>query len=712
VTVAAGVDVYYCLRVENTGNVAFESISVTDNALGITNLVVTFQQPLPPGASIPLPSTVITGFGPVAVTEDTVNTVEYTLTAIEGSTVNGTASATVTVVAPAPDANVQKTVGAIPGCSDSSELSIATGLDVYYCLVVENSGNVPFDTLVFTDTTLSVTNEVITFPQPLPPQGTISFTRAAVPEFGPVTVFTDTINTIEYQLIGVEGSTVNGTASATVTTGPAEPSAVVTKTVGTTPGCSDTSDATVVAGTNAYYCLRIENTGNVPFASVTITDTNLGMTNQVISFSAPIPPSVAAPLPSTAVPQFGPVLITEDTVNTLDYKLTGTEGSTTSGTASATVTTIPAEPSAVVTKTVGTAPGCASTSEITVIAGTNVFYCLSVANTGNVSFGSVAITDDALGISNLVVTFPVPVPPSTSIPLPSGVVTGFGPVVINEATVNTLEYVLTAVEGSTIQGTASATVNVEDFDPGAVVTKTVGTTPGCASTSEITVDPGALVFYCLTVENTGNVPFTSISITDPNVDLSNELFPFPVPLPPGASIPLPSAVVTGFGPVVINETTVNTLEYALAGTDGSTVEGTASATVNMTPISIELEKTVGTTANQCATTSTITVPAGTTVFYCYTITNTGEFTLTLHNLQDSELGAIHSNLELELAPGASDSSTIESDTITTNTTNTATWTAFVELDGASTSATDTATVNVEGAEGEDISLPIIRVGSQ
>ncbi len=43
--------------------------------------------------------------------------------------------------------------------------------------------------------------------------------------------------------------------------------------------------------------------------------------------------------------------------------------------------------------------------------------------------------------------------------------------------------------------------------------------------------------------------------------------------------------------------------------------------------SISLAKTVGTTAGVCATTSTISVSAGTTVYYCYEVTNTGDVTL-------------------------------------------------------------------------------------
>jgi len=113
---------------------------------------------------------------------------------------------------------------------------------------------------------------------------------------------------------------------------------------------------------------------------------------------------------------------------------------------------------------------------------------------------------------------------------------------------------------------------------------------------------------------------------------------------------------------------------------------------------IELAKTVGTEAGVCATTDAITVPAGTTVYYCYEVTNTGNVELTTHDLADDQVGTIFSGLSYALAPGAS-ANTVAlgvtvSAVINTTTTNTATWTAYV-VGGPSAQATDSATVTVE-----------------
>ena len=94
---------------------------------------------------------------------------------------------------------------------------------------------------------------------------------------------------------------------------------------------------------------------------------------------------------------------------------------------------------------------------------------------------------------------------------------------------------------------------------------------------------------------------------------------------------------------------------------------------------IELNKTVGTVPGVCATTNKITVPAGTEVYYCYQIENTGDVTLTYHSLVDTELGTLATNLPYALAPGAFSPQVIVPATIYITTTNVATWTAVSDL---------------------------------
>ncbi|MBE7528546.1 MAG: hypothetical protein HND44_23745 [Chloroflexi bacterium] len=113
---------------------------------------------------------------------------------------------------------------------------------------------------------------------------------------------------------------------------------------------------------------------------------------------------------------------------------------------------------------------------------------------------------------------------------------------------------------------------------------------------------------------------------------------------------------------------------------------------------IAITKTVGTAPGVCAATDTITVDEGTTVYYCYAVTNTGNVPLGLHDLDDSELGNLFTGLAYNLLPGASVDTVAAgltiSATLNVTTTNTATWTAYNAGPINLVTATASATVNV------------------
>lgn len=151
------------------------------------------------------------------------------------------------------------------------------------------------------------------------------------------------------------------------------------------------------------------------------------------------------------------------------------------------------------------------------------------------------------------------------------------------------------------------------------------------------------------------------------------------------------------GPGLVRSTG-NSITFAFC-TDASVVRSGWAAVVRTTE-ALALTKTVGTTPGVCAATSTISVPSGTTVYYCYTVTNVGTTTASTHSLVDDQIGTIFSGLNYTLAPGASIDTVTTGlsipSVINTTTTNTATWTSGAL--SASASATVTVpTYNVTAA---------------
>jgi len=129
---------------------------------------------------------------------------------------------------------------------------------------------------------------------------------------------------------------------------------------------------------------------------------------------------------------------------------------------------------------------------------------------------------------------------------------------------------------------------------------------------------------------------------------------------------------------------------------------------------IVMTKTVGTDPGACATTSNISVGYGSTVYYCYTVTNTGNVTLTGHTLTDDVLGTVLGpDFAYNLVPGASAYITASYVLTGTSVTNTALWEASINstvVATATASATVTGTptdVTISGVGGQTTSNGVV-----
>ncbi len=151
------------------------------------------------------------------------------------------------------------------------------------------------------------------------------------------------------------------------------------------------------------------------------------------------------------------------------------------------------------------------------------------------------------------------------------------------------------------------------------------------------------------------------------------------PHPPGGASS-DGASVSGMAPLVAARSKV--------------ISATSQAKVNV-PVSLVLTKTVGIDPLTCATTRAITVTGESDVTYCYAVQNSDVVTRSLHDLVDSDLGALYNGFPYELGPGATTFLT-QTRSLTQTTTNLATWTAYNEGPADVISATDMATVTVLG----------------
>jgi hypothetical protein len=452
------------------------------------------------------------------------------------------------------------------------------------------------------------------------------------------------------------------------------------KTVGLNSSeCAGETEIVVPAGTPVTYCFEITNTGTAELGLHDLVDDHLGVILDGLPFT--LMPGASAFLTQTAV-------IETDTTNTATWTAYNPGPSDVAvATASASVW-MPA-PEIELVKTVGlNSSECAEETEIVVLPGTPVTYCFAITNSGNFTLGMHDLIDDHLGV--ILDGLPFTLMPGASVFLTQTAV-------IENDTTNTA--IWTAYNpGPTDEVTATASASVWMPTPEVELVKTVGLSSSeCAKESEIVVLPGTPVTYCFEITNTGTAELGLHDLIDDHLGVILDGLPYT--LMPGASVFLTQTAV-------IETDTTNTATwtaYNLGPTDE--VSATASASVWMPAPEIELVKTVGLNSSECAEETEIVVRPGTPVTYCFAITNSGNFTLGLHDLVDDHLGVILDGLPYTLMPGASVFLT-QTAVIVTDTTNTATWTAYNLGPTDEVSATASATVNLP-VEEYPLYLPVV-----
>lgn len=245
----------------------------------------------------------------------------------------------------------------------------------------------------------------------------------------------------------------------------------------------------------------------------------------------------------------------------------------------------------------------------------------------------------------------------------------------------------------TVQEDAEPPVLEEPDKPVAalVLTKTVGAIPNiCATTSIITAAIGTVLYYCYTVQNVGNITFTTHTVTDSQYEgtltdhVAYTLFPDSM------------AMLIVSSTAGVQQTPVSTGTWIASSWNPTTTSGmtaTASDTTTVLVPSLRVTETVGTDPHQCATANQLDSAVGAQVIYCYTAYNEGGVTLRIHNVTDSRLGLLKGDSPLLLAPSATLHFTTTA-LVTQTTTNVFTWTGYItDVTGISTVATATATVH-------------------
>ena len=366
---------------------------------------------------------------------------------------------------------------------------------------------------------------------------------------------------------GLQGSVVAAVVTAKIE---------VTKTVGTVAGvCASTQSIQVAQNTPVYYCVTVKNAGVVDLNYHEVSDPLLGVT---LAVTIPLAPGAEVAVTNLLAAGLGPVTANAPITNTV--VVTSFPSSTAlnvSASASSQAKLLVVAPKIVVTKTVGTVPGaCATTNNVTIQAGSPVFYCITIHNTGDIPLLQHTVDDSmfsaALGGPQ---TIDYPLMPGATVVVTqvNGVLLSPGAVTTN---IENLVTVTSSVElplvQPTVQDVAAAAIapvtakavavgqssaSLAVVPPKIEVTKTVGTVAGvCAATQSIQVAQNTLIYYCVTVKNVGIGLLTYHLVSDPLLGVT---IPVTYPLGPGEKLEATNALFPVLGPIPAIAAITNTV---------------------------------------------------------------------------------------------------------------------------------------------------------
>ncbi len=286
------------------------------------------------------------------------------------------------------------------------------------------------------------------------------------------------------------------------------PAIALTQTVGANPAeCAPTSEFTLTTGEAATYCFTVANTGNLTLTTHTLTDTIWGdlLTTQTYTLA----PGAVFTFTHTATP-------TTSTVNVGWW--TATEGTyTVTAQASATVTVLPPfipTPAIALTQTVSDNLCVLSSTTLTVTVNDPVHFCLTLHNTGNVTFTQHNLSNTLLGLNT-----------SLSLTLPPNAITTtliFTYIPTTPGSLTSTTSLIATNGGFTATATATTGLVVQAPEPGILLSPAAFT---------ITQLFNLNTTHTLTIQNTGNTTLTwSLTTTAPVADAQPLALSYPTML--------------------------------------------------------------------------------------------------------------------------------------------------------------------------------------
>jgi len=657
----AGDTVTYTFTVTNDSNLTLTGLEVVDPMLGdVTCRSTTLA---------PRASTTCTAAPHVLTQAEVdagrvVNTATAGATQPDGTAVSDADTATVTIDG-SNSVDLSKTAGAPTVAAGSDSQRTDAGDSITYTFTVANTGNQTLTDVTIADARLGVTGLV------------------CAPSLAPGATATCTA-TYTLTQADLDAGTVRNTATATATppggatpvtddasatsTLPASPGIAIDKVAGEPTVTGGRLGTTTDAGDTITYTLTVTNTGTVTLRDVEVTDEKLGLAGVRCSGASTLAPGASATCTFTYT-LAQPDIDAGGVTNVASVTGTPPSGAAVTASDSARVD-IPADNSLTLTKTGSSVRDLDGNGAD---AGDTISYTFTVTNTGSTALAPVTIDDAKLGLDDFLCVASLAPGASVTCPAPSPYVLTQDDV-DNGAVDNTATVSGGAPNGPDATASDDETVNIDNVAV-LTLTKTAGTPTTAGGRLADVTDAGDTITYSFVVTNSSNLTIDDVAVSDP---LVGAVTCTQQTLAPGESTTCTAA------PHVLTQRDIDAGSVSntatVRGTDpaGGAVTDTDSALVVIDPASV---LTIDKTASAIDDRDGNGPDAGDRITYSFTVTNTGNTTLSIVTVSDPTLKLTNLQCEAVLSPGESVTCTAPHDI------------TQAEVDRGSITNTATATAN-------------------
>ena len=617
---SVGDTVNYTLTVTNTGSKVINSVTITDAKLGLNAFAL--------------------NGGALNVGESRIHNAPYLLTLTDlqtGSVVNtATTNGNSPSFGPVTDSDTHTlTLPSTPSISllksglinaGPNAPRVDAGDTITYTFLVTNTGNVALTNVLVTDPKVTVLGSAI-------PSLAAGASNA--------TAFSATYTLTEADIVA---GTFTNTATVTGNHGATQVSdtdddvqslgKIASIELAKTGVINAGADSRPSVGDSITYQFTVTNTGNVTLSNVRISDAKLTV-NGVLSSLAP-----GASDSSTFTATY---LLTQADVDSGVYTNTATVTAKDPSNLDVTdsdddTQSLPPVPSISLVKTGSLNLGPNNRAD----AGDIITYSFTVTNTGSVTLNTITLSDPKVTV--------VGGPIATLAPGASNSSTFSASYTLTQEDVDSGSFTNTASVSGTPPIGPVVTDDDDDErllpkDPSISLTKTGSLSLGSDGVANV----GDKILYSFTVENTGNVTLTNITIEDDKVEILGE----PITLIPGQSNSTNFSATYTLTQEDINAGTFTNTAYVTGlDPDSQAVYDNDDDIQSLPPVPrLELKKTSSLDAGFDGL-----INPGDVITYSFTITNTGNVTLSNVTLSDSKVTLVGGPIP-SLAPGASDSST-------------------------------------------------------